>query len=106
MDIKRQNNLAMQLDLFVEALIKAKGFDKLDEKIARELRFDLTNRLINRIISEILNVVPVEQLEELEKLIFNNDTGGIVKFVDKNVSNKADLLNRVLLDFKRLYIGK
>lgn len=106
MDIDIKKGRQFNLDEFVELLIRAKGYQNLTENSFRELRKDLIEKLSNRIITEIINYVPVDKLFEVEKLVYKKDVDGIVQFMDNNISNTEQIIIQVLLDFKRLYIGK
>ncbi len=91
---------------FLEGLLTDAGVVTLDEQAREEMIKELYARFDKYIASEIVRVLPPENLEAFVKL--NEDKKSkeeIEAFLKDKMPNSADVFAKAFADFRALYIG-
>lgn len=95
----------VDLGSFVDGLIEEKGFSGMDSSAKDIMRADLLERLENRINAVILASLPVEKVEDFEKVLDNGDDVAVQEFCRVAVPDLNEKIAAELLRFRTLYIS-
>ena len=90
---------------FVNRLIEEKGFGDVDTDVLRQIGFDLTERVEERINAIILENLPPEKLEEFSFLLDSADAEHIQAYCRENIVNLVELIADALVRFRDTYLN-
>lgn len=93
------------MNQFVDELITKKGLTNLDKEVIEQIKSDLLERLENRLNASILAAMPVEKLEEFEKILDSKNDLEIQDFIKLNVKDLEQVLAVEILNFQKLYLS-
>lgn len=96
------------LEDFCARLLEEKGLEDLDRAVFIEMRNDLVSRLDDRITAGLIEALPVEKREELDKMTENEDDvkdAQVQKFFVENIENFPDVFAGILMKFRSTYLG-
>jgi hypothetical protein len=96
-----QNNL----DVFVDRLVKEKGFNETDPDVIAQIKSDLVSRMEDRINAMIIRELGEEKLGEFQKLLETGKTEEVQEYVKKNVSEMDEKIAKELLAFRTIYLS-
>ena len=94
------------INSFVDQLMTEKQFNTQDPDILAELKMDLKERLDIHVNAGLLSVVPKEKLEELERLLADDDTAKLQDFFIRTVPNLPAQLTKILADFRISFLTR
>ena len=89
---------------FIDRLIEEKGFGPLETDVREQIRRDLASRLEDYINAAILQALPPEQLEGLEKLLDKNP-GKVREFCVEHIENLDEVMAEAFVNFRSVYLG-
>lgn len=97
----------MTLEEFAEKLLEDKGFKDLDNEVREEMLQDLVGRLNNQINASLIEALPPEKAEELNKMTDDENTkeSEIQKFFAENVTDFTGVFVSALIGFRKTYLG-
>jgi hypothetical protein len=94
------------LDSFVAKLIQEKGYGDLDKEVKEELHTIVSEDLQRMLYTSILAALTPEQQESLEAMIQRNASETETQaFFQNSIEDYNNFIARVLLDFRRTYLG-
>lgn len=93
------------LEKFIEALMKEKGFDLMPEEMHKLAKRDLLEALDKFIIKRTVDFVPDEHLEELNKYVVNEDYPKVQELIARVVPDLDKKIISILSDFKFAYLS-
>lgn len=97
-------NQSLSIDDFVNRLVNEKGFDEVEDEVRDQIKTDLRDRVEDRINATILQNLPPEKLEEMDKLLENGGPQEIQSFCRENIENLDEVIAQALVDFRNTYL--
>jgi len=97
------NNI--ELNKFIDRLVKAKGLDSIDRKAEKRISFDVADRLTVVIILALFAALPEDKVDSALELAEGADEKALHEFVESNVEDTAKVIKDALLTFRSAYLG-
>jgi len=93
------------LESFVDHLIQEKGLDYLDSEVLTQLKSDLLSRVEDRVNATIIAALPVDKIEEAQKIIEKGDEKETRNYFSGNIPNLDEIIAGELIDFRQAYLA-
>jgi len=92
---------------FILSIIDAKGLEIPSEEVKEQLVADMTQRLLDMIDRETLNMLSAEKIDELNAMMDGGKSDEEVQsFIRANVSDLQGLTAKTMTRFRDAYLGE
>lgn len=100
------DNQEKLLNEYVESLMAERGIsDDVPQEVRERMKKDVLERLNNFFISRVIESVPAEKIDEIDKIIQAGDSEKTWQYIHSNVPNFDKLSFDVLADFRSKYLA-
>ncbi len=93
------------LEKFVDELIAEKGFAEKDPDVLEQIKFDLLDRVEDRINAMIMEKLPPESLSDFEEKLDTANEEEMNEFIQSHIPDIKDRVTFELVSFKRMYLS-
>jgi len=94
------------LNEYAEALLLERGVsDDLPDEVLGQMRKDILERLNNFFIARVLETLPADKIDELDKMIQEKESDEVWKYIHSNLEDFDKFSMEVLADFRNKYLG-
>ena len=97
-------NQSLSIDDFINRLVAEKGFEDVDDEVRDQIKNDLRDRVEDRINATILQHMPPEKLEEMDKMLESAGPQEIQSFCRENIENLDEVIAQALVEFRSTYL--
>ncbi len=95
---------ADDIDLFVDSLVKEKGFGTLDSEILAQIKADLRVRVEDRVNSAVVINMPDAKRVEFDAILATGDKARIADFARTSIPELPAILTAELTAFSQKYL--
>ncbi len=96
-----------EIKKFLEGIMVEAKINTDDEEMNKETLEDLFMRMVEFINLKIVDAVPEDKLEGLNELLLKNaDQEEIDNYVEEALPDAQNVYNRIMLEFRDMYLGK